>query len=219
MKEKLVAKKEGEEVREGEKDMQPADKKTVAKKGKSKKDTEIIPGPEGSEGVTKMNDPRKKGAPSLDDENADACGKKMDKKGGKSCGCQHKNDALTPQEYLKACDMGIQGRSRIYIRARLDMAERLDGPMAEKKAEKKAKMRDTKMKLKRGKQKAEEVKEKMPPRGDGGSWAKGFSMKDAESAMTANSMNLATDKYSDEKRKLHAQGQPRNYIQARTFNT
>ena len=44
-----------------------------------------------------------------------SCGKKMDR-----------NDALTPQEYLAACDLGIQGRSRTYIRARLDAAERLD---------------------------------------------------------------------------------------------
>ena len=36
MKEKMMEKKEGEEVREGEQDMQPADKKTKAKKGKSK---------------------------------------------------------------------------------------------------------------------------------------------------------------------------------------
>ena len=44
-----------------------------------------------------------------------SCGKKMDR-----------NDALTPQEYLAACDLGIQGRSRTYIRARLDAAKRLD---------------------------------------------------------------------------------------------
>lgn len=44
-----------------------------------------------------------------------SCGKKMDR-----------NDALTPQEYLAACELGIQGRSRAYIRARLDAAERLD---------------------------------------------------------------------------------------------
>lgn len=37
-----------------------------------------------------------------------------------------RNDALTPQEYLAACDLGIQGRSRQYIRARLDAAGRLD---------------------------------------------------------------------------------------------
>jgi len=43
------------------------------------------------------------------------CGKKMDR-----------NDALTPQEYLTACELGIQKRSRTYIRARLDAAERLD---------------------------------------------------------------------------------------------
>lgn len=44
-----------------------------------------------------------------------SCGKKMDR-----------NDALTSQEYLAACELGIQGRSRSYIRARLDAAERLD---------------------------------------------------------------------------------------------
>jgi hypothetical protein len=44
-----------------------------------------------------------------------SCGKKMDR-----------NDALTPQEYLAACELGIQGRSRSYIRARLDSAARLD---------------------------------------------------------------------------------------------
>jgi hypothetical protein len=43
------------------------------------------------------------------------CGKKMDR-----------NDALTPQEYLAACELGIQNRTRSYIRARLDTAERLD---------------------------------------------------------------------------------------------
>ena len=43
------------------------------------------------------------------------CGKKMDR-----------NDALTPQEYLAACELGIQGRARSYIRARLDAEERLD---------------------------------------------------------------------------------------------
>jgi len=37
-----------------------------------------------------------------------------------------KMDALTPQEYLDACDLGIQHESRAYIRARLDAEERLD---------------------------------------------------------------------------------------------
>ena len=116
-------KKEEGEVREGEKDTEekkpPFMKKGKTKKKKETKDTEIIPGGEGSEGVTKMNDPRKKGAPSLDDENTDACAKK-DAKKGKDCGCSHKNDSLTPQEYIAACDLGIQDRNRIYIRARLD---------------------------------------------------------------------------------------------------
>ena len=50
---------------------------------------------------------------------------KMDKE-GKACSCKHKNDSLTPQEYIAACEMGIQDRSRVYIRARLDAAERMD---------------------------------------------------------------------------------------------
>ena len=54
------------------------------------------------------------------------------KKGGKcdgSCGgtMRKRGDAaLTPHEYLDACDLSIQDRSRSYIRARLDAAERLD---------------------------------------------------------------------------------------------
>ena len=54
------------------------------------------------------------------------------KKGGKcegSCGSMKKDRAdaaLTPHEYLNACDLGVQERSRSYIRARLDAAERLD---------------------------------------------------------------------------------------------
>ena len=49
------------------------------------------------------------------DGNCGGYAKKMDR-----------NDALTPQEYLAACELGIQGRSRAYIRARLDSAARLD---------------------------------------------------------------------------------------------
>jgi hypothetical protein len=52
-------------------------------------------------------------------------GKKCSCDGG--CGSYKKMDsALTPHEYLAACDMGIQDRSRQYIRSRLDAAERLD---------------------------------------------------------------------------------------------
>lgn len=53
-----------------------------------------------------------------------SCGKAM--KDGGYAKKMDRNDALTPQEYLAACDLGIQGRSRTYIRARLDTAERLD---------------------------------------------------------------------------------------------
>jgi len=54
------------------------------------------------------------------------------KKGGKcdgNCGgsmSKRGDSALTPHEYLSACDLGIQDRSRSYIRARLDAAQRLD---------------------------------------------------------------------------------------------
>lgn len=62
----------------------------------------------------------------------EGCGCGGAKKGRKaSCdgncgGYAKKMDALTPQEYLAACELGIQGRSRTYIRARLDSATRLD---------------------------------------------------------------------------------------------
>jgi hypothetical protein len=36
------------------------------------------------------------------------------------------NDALSPQEYLDACDLGIQNESKAYIRARLDTQARID---------------------------------------------------------------------------------------------
>ena len=42
------------------------------------------------------------------------------------CGMKKTDSALTPYEYLSACDLGIQDRGRSYIRARLDSAERLD---------------------------------------------------------------------------------------------
>lgn len=42
------------------------------------------------------------------------------------CGMKSRSDALTAPEYLAACELGIQGRSRAYIRARLDSAARLD---------------------------------------------------------------------------------------------
>jgi len=357
---KAKEKKEEKEVREGESDKK--DMKMSKKKGK--KDTEIIPGGEGSEGVTKANDPRKKGAPALDDENTDACMKK-DKKGGKDCGCTHKNDSLTPQEYIQACDLGIQDRSRAYIRARLDagkgtgkkcgashipakatctkgaggksgskkelrlkniqgnnkkLAEFWKTPGSTKGVGNKVKrgaefaanagalanfaragvqagygnygkaaqslltagsltnmaagsraqrqgnialakdfnrrastfgtvnsgisvarglisgqtQYNMKQKFSRAREMGERMgrrwtsttvsskpgwTEKLNKKRDGGSWAKGFSSMDAETALTANAMNLATDKYKGEKRKRNAQGQPQNMIYANTFNT
>ena len=55
-------------------------------------------------------------------------GKKGAKCDGSCGGAMRKraDSALTPHEYLNACDLGIQDRSRSYIRARLDAAERLD---------------------------------------------------------------------------------------------
>ena len=338
-------KEEEEEVREGEADkdkkMPPFAKKGKKKGKKEHKDTEIIKGGDGSEGVTKMNDPRKKGMPSLDDENNDACSKKMDKK-GKDCGCTHKNDALTPQEYLDACDLGIQDRSRIYIRARLDAgtfaagkgsrkgkkcgnsyipaqstcnqgrqdpasvrrgiktgarvgatvagvqgisagmqiakaggqglagqavagatagllnaaggavsgaiigagvqgvrktaraygranennraAQRQLATMSQKKGENHvqyaARLGNT---IENNQTKVWSKNNEFKNQRQFGKrdsvWADCFSKYDAESALSANAMNLATDKYSKEKRKKHAQGQPRNFIYANTFNT
>jgi hypothetical protein len=54
------------------------------------------------------------------------CGKRKAKCDGSCAKKMDRNDSLTPQEYLAACELGIQGRSRSYIRARLDAAERLD---------------------------------------------------------------------------------------------
>lgn len=52
------------------------------------------------------------------------CGKKKGRKCDGSCGSMRKrSDSLTPQEYLTACELGIQDRSSTYIRARLDAAE------------------------------------------------------------------------------------------------
>lgn len=42
------------------------------------------------------------------------------------CGGKKMDSALTPYEYLSACDLGIQDKPRSYIRARLDSVERLD---------------------------------------------------------------------------------------------
>jgi hypothetical protein len=42
------------------------------------------------------------------------------------CRASARGDALTPWEYLDAAELGIQNRSRAYIRARLDAEQRLD---------------------------------------------------------------------------------------------
>jgi len=60
------------------------------------------------------------------------CGAKKGEKCSCDGGCgsgyakkMDRHDALTPQEYLAACELGIQGRSRAYIRSRLDTAMNL----------------------------------------------------------------------------------------------
>lgn len=55
-----------------------------------------------------------------------ACSAKPMKDNCGSYPMKKRNDALTAPEYLAACELGIQDRSRNYIRARLDTAERLD---------------------------------------------------------------------------------------------
>ena len=51
------------------------------------------------------------------------CKGKKGRKCDANCGSMRKrSDSLTPQEYLTACEMGIQDRSSTYIRARLDTA-------------------------------------------------------------------------------------------------
>jgi len=52
------------------------------------------------------------------------CKGKKGRKCDGNCGSMRKrSDSLTPQEYLTACEMGIQDLSATYIRARLDTAE------------------------------------------------------------------------------------------------
>lgn len=98
-----------EELREGaEPDDMPAGKTNRKRSAKGAKNTKApMDGESCSCGA-------RKGKASCDG-NCGGYGKKMDR-----------NDALTPQEYLAACDLGIQGRPRSYIRARLDVAESLD---------------------------------------------------------------------------------------------
>ena len=73
-------------------------------------------------GMKKSMDGGMYGKKPMDGE-CDCRGKKGCKCDG-NCGSMRKrSDSLTPQEYLTACDLGIQDRSTTYIRARLDTAE------------------------------------------------------------------------------------------------
>jgi len=99
--------KEKAEVREGEAE----EKKAKKSKGKKKKDTEIIEGGDGAEGVTKMNDPRKKGMPSLDAAafKADGCGcSKKDAvkaKADMGCGKKKKDGGKKGSVWAKGFEM------------------------------------------------------------------------------------------------------------------
>ncbi len=57
-------------------------------------------------------------------EDAECCAEKKGKSKCSACKagkpCMGRSDALTSQDYLDACDLGIADRSRPYIRARLD---------------------------------------------------------------------------------------------------
>lgn len=103
-----------------------------ANQSPEEEDTEMREGSEES-----MPKGRRPKAKPMKDAECSACGAKskkdMDmgpsaskKKKDYEMGPGMKMDALTPQEYLDACDLGIQHESRAYIRARLDAEERLD---------------------------------------------------------------------------------------------
>jgi hypothetical protein len=103
-----------EEVREGsEPDDAPKAKHSRKRSAKNAKHT--TPAADGYGMKQPMDAECGCGGKASCDGNCGGYGKKMDR-----------NDALSPQEYLAACDLGIQHRSRAYIRARLDAAERLD---------------------------------------------------------------------------------------------
>mgnify|MGYP001806089306 CR=1 FL=1 len=84
--------------------------------------------------VIRLDKPKKKGGCGCG--SSCSCAKCKNKKPGRlsrpsSATNMDRNDALTPTEYLAACDLGIQGRPRAYIRARLDAAAQLEGDVRE----------------------------------------------------------------------------------------
>lgn len=97
-----------EEVREGSEDEEKMAKKPARKNRKVPMD---------SEGGACCN--TKKGKAKC---SACVAGKPCPGKAMKDadCGMKKRSDALTAPEYLAACELGIQNRSRPYIRARLD---------------------------------------------------------------------------------------------------
>lgn len=87
---------------------------------------EIREGSEAQEGEygKKSKRARKRTKAPMDGESC-ACSSKKGEKCSCDSSCGKKMDALTPQEYLAACDLGIQDRSRSYIRTRLTVMDSL----------------------------------------------------------------------------------------------
>ena len=215
------AQKQGE-MREGEAEMMEMTrkkaemmmmKKAKKSKGKKKKDTEIEKGPVASEGVTKMNDPRKKGMPSLDagDFKADGC----------KCQVRKSRSQMKAEEFAKTTKSKRAGMpEKPPTGDDVPPTMKKDGEMGMKK--------DGSWKKKDGKWMKNDgswmKKDGKWMKKDGGKkknsvWAKGFEMNDAAFVLSEGADKLATEKYAREKRKRNAQSQPRNMVYANTFNT
>lgn len=75
--------------------------------------------------VIRMDRPKKKGCGCGSSCSCSSCKKKKGRLSRQSPNPSKmdRSDALTPTEYLAACDLGIQNRSHTYIRARLDASQ------------------------------------------------------------------------------------------------
>lgn len=121
--------------------MEPEAEESKAHEAGESPEEETREGSEPEEALRGSRTNRKRSAKNANNTKApmdgESCGCGGGKGKAKKCTCDggcgggyakkmDRNDALTPQEYLAACDLGIQGRNRSYIRARLDAEERLD---------------------------------------------------------------------------------------------
>lgn len=114
-------------------ELEPGEGKALEMSETSKK--EVREGSEEQEGKYQKTTSRKRSAKGARNTKAPMDGESCScgaKKGAKcacdgGCGYSKKMDsALTPQEYLAACDLRIQNKPRSYIRSRLDSQARLD---------------------------------------------------------------------------------------------